>query len=68
GSNDAGYSPHRYEVTVVATVPLQLDGAGSGVDDPTQCGTEGDDTARAFSNTSSLTDPTGDVEEDKACA
>lgn len=68
GSDDSGYAPDRYEVTVVAKVPLQLDGAGSGADDPTQCGSEGDKTDRAFNNTSALTDPTGDVEEDQACA
>ncbi|WP_309068185.1 hypothetical protein, partial [Microbacterium sp.] len=67
GTDDAGYAAHRYEVTVVAEVPLFLPGAGT-ADDPTQCGAEGDDSARAFSNTSALTDRAGEVEEDRACA
>ncbi|WP_203136995.1 DUF11 domain-containing protein [Microbacterium sp. JZ31] len=67
GTDDAGYAPHRYEVTVVAEVPLQLPGAGT-ADDPTQCGPDGDDADRAFNNTSALTDEAGDVEEDQACA
>lgn len=68
GNDDAGYAPHHYEVTVVADVPLQLDGAGSGADDPTQCGADGDDADRAFNNTSTLTDSLGNTEDDQACA
>lgn len=68
GNDDTGYALHHYEVTVVANVPLQLVGAGSGADDPTQCGPDGDDADRAFNNTSALTDPAGAVEEDQACA
>lgn len=68
GNDDAGYAVHHYEVTVVANVPLQLDGAGSGADDPTQCGPDGDDANRAFNNTSTLTDSAGDTEDDQACA
>ncbi|WP_309104433.1 hypothetical protein [Microbacterium sp.] len=68
GTDDAGYAAHRYEVTVIADVPLQLEGAGSGADDPTQCGAEGDDADRAFNNTSQLTDPEGATEDDQACA
>lgn len=67
-STDEDYAPHRYEVTVIADVPIQLDGAGSGEDDPTRCGAEGDTADRAFNNTSALTDPTDTVEEDQACA
>lgn len=67
GSDDAGYAPHHYEVTVVADVPLQIPGAGS-ADDPTECGPDGDDTDRAFNNTSALTKVDGEVEEDQACA
>ncbi|MCK2028071.1 hypothetical protein KZC56_17375 [Microbacterium sp. SSW1-47] len=68
GTDDVGYTAHRYEVTVIATVPLQLEGAGSGADDPTQCGAAGDDADRAFNNTSQLTDPEGATEDDQACA
>ncbi|WP_261166822.1 RHS repeat domain-containing protein [Microbacterium sp. Marseille-Q6965] len=67
-ADDEAYAPHRYEVTVIAEVPLWLDGAGSGDDDPTRCGEDGDDTDRAFNNTSALTDPSGTVEDDQACA
>lgn len=68
GNDDDGYAPHHYEVTVVADVPLQLEGAGSGEDDPTQCGVDGDDADRAFNNVSTLTDAVGDTEDDQACA
>jgi fimbrial isopeptide formation D2 family protein len=67
GSDDAGYAPHHYAVTVVAEVPLFLPGAGT-ADDPTQCGADGDATARAFTNTTTLTDPRGDTDDDWACA
>ncbi|WP_166408770.1 DUF11 domain-containing protein [Labedella phragmitis] len=66
--DDALYAPHHYEVTVIADVPLQLEGAGSGEDDPTRCGEDGDTADRAFNNVSMLTDPTDTVEEDQACA
>lgn len=68
GNDDVGYAPHHYEVTVVATVPLQLTGAGAAVDDPTECGPDGDDADRAFNNTSTLTDAAGGTEDDQACA
>jgi hypothetical protein len=68
GTDDEGYAPHHYEVTVIADVPLVFDGAGSGEGDPTRCGPEGDDADRAFNNTSAMTDPTGAVEDDQACA
>lgn len=68
GSGEAGYAPHHYEVTVIADVPLELEGAGTGENDPTRCGPDGDDADRAFNNTSALTDPTGAIEEDQACA
>lgn len=68
GNDDAGYAPHHYEVTVVADVPLQIPGAGSGAADPTQCGPDGDDANRAFNNTSQLTDAMGGIEDDQACA
>ncbi|WP_203136398.1 hypothetical protein [Microbacterium sp. JZ31] len=67
GTDDTGYAAHHYEVTVVAEVPLFLPGAGT-ADDPTQCGADADDSNRAFSNTSALTDRAGEVEEDRACA
>ncbi|UFU07581.1 DUF7507 domain-containing protein [Ruania halotolerans] len=68
GMDNPDYEPHVYEVTVVADVPLQLDGAGSGADDPTACGEDGDATDRAFTNTSELTKSNGETEDDWACA
>lgn len=68
GTDDVGYAAHRYEVTVIATVPLQLEGAGSGADDPTQCGPDGDTANRAFNNTSQMTKPDGETEDGQACA
>ncbi|MBN0039100.1 DUF11 domain-containing protein [Cellulosimicrobium cellulans] len=68
GNDDAGYAAHHYEVTVVADVPLQLDGAGSGSDAPTACPAEGSDAEQGFNNTSQLTDGRGEVEDDQACA
>lgn len=68
GTDDAGYAPHHYEVTVVADVPLQIPGAGTGAEDPTQCGPDGDDADRAFNNVSGLTKADGSTEEDQACA
>ncbi|SMF18291.1 conserved repeat domain-containing protein [Cellulosimicrobium cellulans J1] len=68
GNDDDGYEPHVYRVTVLADVPLQLDGAGSGADDPTACPAEGSDADQGFNNTSGLTGPDGETEEDQACA
>ncbi len=67
GSGDEGYAPHRYEVTVVAEVPLHLEGTGSDAD-PTACPADGSDADQGFNNTSALTDARGDVERDQACA
>ena len=67
GTDDAGYAPHEYVLTVIATVPLQLENAG-GSPDPTACGPDGGDSDTAFNNTSALTDAAGEVEEDQACA
>jgi uncharacterized repeat protein (TIGR01451 family) len=67
-TDDEGYAPHHYEVTVIADVPISLEGAGSGEDDPTRCGPDGDAADRAFNNTSAMTDPSDTVEEDQACA
>ncbi|QOR69734.1 DUF11 domain-containing protein [Ruania alkalisoli] len=69
GIDNPDYVPHVYEVTVVADVPLQLDGAGSGAGDPTACGAEdGVPEDRAFTNTSELTKSTGETEVGEACA
>ncbi len=68
GNDDEGYAPHVYRVTVLADVPLQLDGAGSGADAPTACPAEGSDADQGFNNTSGLTGPEGETEEDQACA
>ncbi|MDP3952576.1 LPXTG cell wall anchor domain-containing protein [Microbacterium sp.] len=67
GNDDAGYAPHHYEVTVVADVPLHLDGAG-GAPDATECPAEGSEEDQGFNNTSELTDAAGEIEEDQACA
>ncbi|MFJ2521357.1 hypothetical protein ACIOWF_20510 [Cellulosimicrobium cellulans] len=68
GNDDEGYAPHVYRVTVLADVPLQLDGAGSGPDAPTACPAEGSDADQGFNNASGLTGPEGETEEDQACA
>lgn len=68
GNGDEGYAPHVYEVTVVAEVPLQLSGAPSGEDDATACPAEGSDAAQGFNNTSAMSGPEGEIEEDQACA
>ncbi len=70
GNDDDGYAPHVYRLSVVAEVPLQLDGAGSGDEDPTTCAAGGQDAslARALANTSALTDEAGVIEDDAACA
>lgn len=65
GTDGEGYAAHHYEVKVISEVPLQLEGAGS-ADDPTQC-VDGE-VDRAFTNTTTLTDSQGEVEEDRACA
>jgi fimbrial isopeptide formation D2 family protein/uncharacterized repeat protein (TIGR01451 family) len=67
GNDGGGYEPHRYELTVIADVPLQVPGAGT-ANDPTTCGPDGDDSDTAFNNTSAMTDPAGQVEDDQACA
>ncbi|MDR7385619.1 DUF7507 domain-containing protein [Promicromonospora iranensis] len=67
GNDHGDYEPHRYELTVIADVPLQVPGAGT-ADDPTMCGPDGDDSDTAFNNTSAMTDPAGQVEDDQACA
>lgn len=67
-TDDPDYEPHVYEMRVIAEVPLWLDGAGDGDADPTVCGADGDGTPRAFTNTSQLTDPAGNTEDDWACA
>ncbi|WP_110589570.1 DUF7507 domain-containing protein [Microbacterium suaedae] len=68
GNDDEGYTEHVYEVAVVASVPLSIEGAG-GDPDPTACGEDAAASLdRAFTNTTSLTDPLGGVDEDWACA
>src|SRR5690606_7170235 len=67
GNDDAGYTAHHYEVTVIADVPLQVPGAGSDPD-PTACPAEGSDAEQGFNNTSQLTDARGETEDDQACA
>lgn len=67
GTDDEGYTVHHYEVTVVADVPLHFDGAG-GDADPTACPAEGSDADQGFNNSSTMTDATGDSEQDQACA
>lgn len=67
GNDETDYEPHVYEVTVVAEVPLQLDGAGT-ASDPTDCPAAGSDAEQGFNNTSQLTDSTGGTETDQACA
>jgi uncharacterized repeat protein (TIGR01451 family) len=67
GNDDTGYAPHEYELTVIATVPLQIPGAG-GNPDPTACGPDGDKSTTAFNNTSTMTSPSNTTEEDQACA
>lgn len=67
GTDDEGYTVHHYEVTVVADAPLHFDGAG-GDADPTACPAEGSDADQGFNNSSTMTDATGDSEQDQACA
>lgn len=68
GNDDADYAPHVYRLTVLADVPLQLDGAGPAADAPTVCPAVGSDADQGFNNTTALTGPDGEVEEDQACA
>ncbi|WP_277207616.1 SdrD B-like domain-containing protein [Isoptericola croceus] len=70
GTDDDGYADHVYRLTVVAEVPLQLEGAGSGDEtDPTVCGAQdGDPLATALTNVSQLIDEAGLTEDDAACA
>lgn len=71
GTDDEGYAPHQYVLTVIADVPLQLASEVDGVD-PATCGPADDagvdTTDRAFNNVSTVTDEVGSVEEDDACA
>ena len=71
GSDDTGYQPHRYLVTVRANVPMQFPIPDSGVD-PASCGPEDTDGRpvqdRAFLNVSTLRDSAGAREDDDACA
>ncbi|WP_046772467.1 SdrD B-like domain-containing protein [Jiangella alkaliphila] len=69
GTDDDGYAPHHYELTVIAEAPLQLV-PGEGGEDPTACPGEGEDPTSdtAFNNTSTLTDESGLTEDDQACA
>ncbi|GAA1993105.1 hypothetical protein GCM10009718_33460 [Isoptericola halotolerans] len=66
GNDDDGYAPHEYVLTVIADVPLQLEGAGADPDS-TDCPAEGD-AEQGFNNTSELTKSNGEVEPDQACA
>ncbi|MBZ2196745.1 SdrD B-like domain-containing protein, partial [Occultella gossypii] len=71
GTDDDGYAPQQYVLTVIADVPLQLADPVDGVD-PATCGTAEDgavdSTDRAFNNVSTVVDEVGSVEEDDACA
>ncbi|WP_460980221.1 hypothetical protein, partial [Pseudactinotalea suaedae] len=71
GTDDEGYAPHQYVLTVIADVPLQLADEVDGVD-PATCGPADDagvdTTDRAFHNVSTIIDEVGSVEEDDACA
>ncbi|WP_158602809.1 SdrD B-like domain-containing protein [Jiangella rhizosphaerae] len=69
GTDDDGYAPQHYELTVIAEAPLQFE-IGEGGADPTACPAEGEDPTAdtAFNNTSTLTDEAGLEEDDQACA
>ncbi|MFT4157676.1 MAG: SdrD B-like domain-containing protein [Microbacterium sp.] len=69
GSDDAGYTPHVYELRVIADVPLFFEDAGTDAD-PTECAASGAGLpgASALTNTSQLTDPADRTEDDWACA
>ncbi len=71
GTDDEGYTPHVYELTVLADVPLNFADAVDGVD-PATCGVgvvdHADPQARAFLNVSHLTGEAGATEDDDACA
>ncbi len=66
-TDDEAYSPHVYELTVIANVPMSFDIDDDGVDQ-TACGDGSDDSARALTNTSVLTKPDSSTEDDLACA
>ncbi len=68
GTDDAGYAPHVYEVTVLAEVPLSF--ADDVLEEATTCAAPGSGTdgGRALSNTTLLTDEAGEQEVDEACA
>ncbi|UFU03759.1 DUF11 domain-containing protein [Ruania suaedae] len=65
GTDDEGYAPHTYVLTVVADVPLQFEPVAGGPA-ATECAE--DETDTAFNNTSQLTTPDGETEVDQACA
>ncbi|UFU06793.1 SdrD B-like domain-containing protein [Ruania halotolerans] len=71
GTDDEGYAPHVYQVSVLADVPLSFADPVDGID-PATCGDEAvdhsDPQERAFLNVSHLTDEAGAVEDDDACA
>ncbi|NED96056.1 hypothetical protein G1H11_12130 [Phytoactinopolyspora alkaliphila] len=69
GTDDDGYAPHEYVLTVIADAPLSFE-LGDDGSDPTACPAPGTDpTANtAFNNGSTLTDESGLTEEDDACA
>jgi uncharacterized repeat protein (TIGR01451 family)/LPXTG-motif cell wall-anchored protein len=66
GTDDEGYTPHRYLLTVVADVPLQF--APGGTPPSTECAADGEDTDTAFNNTSEMTSPDTETQIDQACA
>lgn len=71
GTDDDGYAPQEYALTVIADVPLQLPDPVDGID-PATCGADSgggvDDTGRAFNNVSTVIDEVGAIEDDDACA
>lgn len=69
GTDDDGYAPHLYELTVIAEVPLRL-APGADGSDPTDCpdAETALDERTGFNNTSALTDESGRQQEDQACA
>ncbi|WP_035812384.1 SdrD B-like domain-containing protein, partial [Jiangella gansuensis] len=70
GTDDDGYAPHSYELTVIAEAPLQFEFGDDG-SDPTACPGEGSSDPHAntaFNNVSTLSDEAGLEEDDDACA
>ena len=66
-NDDTDYAPHVYTIKVVADAPSFIDTDGDV--DPTECASEEAGPAdTAFTNTSQLTKPNGDTEDDWACA